>query len=73
MHIYLDDIIVFSQTPEEHLTRLKAGFNKLKVAGSKLKCSKCELFRKQINYLGHVVGHQGVSTDPKYRSSQRVA
>ena len=31
----------------------------------KLKPSKCELFKKQINYLGHVVGHKGVTTDPK--------
>ena len=35
--IYLDDIVVFCQTPEEHLTRLKAVFNKLKAAGWKLK------------------------------------
>ena len=63
--IYLDDIIVFSWTPEEHLVRLQAVFDKLKAAGLKLKPSKCELFRKQINYLGHVVGHKGVATDPK--------
>ena len=63
--IYLDDVIVFSQTLEEHLVRLQAVFNKLKAAGLKLKPSKCELFRKQINYLGHVVGHKGVATDPK--------
>ena len=63
--IYLDDIIVFSQTPEEHLIRLQAVFNKLKAAGLKLKPSKCELFRKQINYFGHAVGHNGVSTDPR--------
>ena len=63
--IYLDDIIAFSQTLEEHLFRLKAVFNKLKVTGLKLKPSKYELFRKQINYLGHVVGHQRVSTDSK--------
>ena len=31
----------------------------------KLKPSKCELFKKEINYLGHVVGHKGVPTDPK--------
>ena len=61
---YLDDIIVFSQTPEEHLVRLKDVFNKLKAAGLKLKPSKCELFRKQINNMGYVVGHKGVSTDP---------
>ena len=54
--IYLDDIIVFSQTPQEQLFRLQAVFDKLKAAGLKLKPSKCELFKKQINYLGHVVG-----------------
>ena len=69
--IYLDDITVFSQTPEEHLFRMKVVFNKLKAAGLKLKPSKCDLLRKQITYLGHVVGNQGVSTDPKkYRQSQ---
>ena len=63
--IYLDDIIVFSQTPEEHLVRLQVVFDKLKAAGLKLKPSKCELFREEINYLGHVVGHKGIATDPK--------
>ena len=63
--IYLDDIIVFGQTSEEHLVRVKAVSNKLKAAGLKLKPLKCEFFRKQINYLGHVVGHKGISTDPK--------
>ena len=56
---------MFNQTPEEHLVRLQAVFDKLKAAGLKLKPSKCELFRKQINYLGHVVGHKGVITDPE--------
>ena len=63
--IYLDEIIVFSWTPEEQLVRLQSVFDKLKVAGLKLKPSKHELFRKQINYIGHVVGHKGVTTDPK--------
>ena len=63
--IHLDDILVFSQTPEEHLIRLQAVFDKLKATRLKLKASKCELFKKQINYLGHMVGHQGVATDPK--------
>ena len=63
--IYLDDIIVFSWTQEEHLVRLQAVFNKLKAAGLKLKPSKCEFFSKQVNDFWHVVGHKGVSTDPK--------
>ena len=62
--IYLDNIIVFSQTPEEHVHRLKAVFNKLRAASLKLKPSKCDLFRKEIKYLGHVVSNEGVSTDP---------
>ena len=62
--IYLDDIIVFSRTPEEHIHRLRAVFEKLKVAGLKLKPSKCDFFKKEIKYLGHVVSEQGVSTDP---------
>ena len=40
--IYLDDIIVFSKTPEEHLERLRGVFDKLATAGLKLKPSKCE-------------------------------
>ena len=42
--IYLDDIIIFSKTPEEHLQRLKLVFQKISEAGSKLKPSKCEFF-----------------------------
>ena len=49
--IYLDDIIVFSRTPEEHLHRLKAVFSKLRAAGLKLKPTKCDLFKQQISYL----------------------
>ena len=62
--IYLDDIIVFSRTPVEHLHRLKASISKLRAAGFKLKPTKCDLFKQQINYLGHVVSKEGVSTDP---------
>ena len=63
--IYLDDIIVFSRTPGEHFYRLNVVFNKLKAAGLKLKPSKCDLLKQQINYLGHVVSTEGVSTDPE--------
>ena len=43
--IYLDDIIVFSKTPEEHIERLRGMFEKLAAAGLKLKPSKCEFFK----------------------------
>ena len=63
--IYLDDIIVYSETPEEHLQRLEAVFQKISKAGLKLKPSKCEFFRPEITYLGHVVSSRGIATDPK--------
>ena len=63
--IYLDDIIVFSETPQEHIKRLHGVFQKLASAGLKLKPSKCEFFKKKITYLGHVVLEKGIEVDPK--------
>ena len=63
--IYLDDVIVFSKTPEDHLVRLKCVFQKLREAGLKLKPSKCEFFKDRIAYLGHIVSKAGIETDPK--------
>ena len=62
--IYLDDVIVFSKTPEEHLDRLKVVFEKLTEAGLKLKPSKCEFFRSEVTYLGHIVSKEGIATSP---------
>ena len=63
--IYLDDVIVFSKTPEEHVIRLRVVFEKLKQQGLKLKPSKCDFFRQELTYLGHVVSKEGIQTDPK--------
>ena len=63
--IYLDDVIVFSKTPEEHLVRLHGVFQKLREAALKLKPSKCEFFKDRIAYLGHIVSKAGIETDPK--------
>ena len=62
--VYLDDIIVFGKTPEEHLQRLAALFEKLRQAKLKLKPSKCNLFRTQMSYLGPLVSKEGITTDP---------
>ena len=61
--IYLDDIIIFSKNPDDHITRLEGVFEKLAVAGLKLKPSKCEFFKARLRYLGHVVSPQGIATD----------
>ena len=61
--IYLDDVIVFSQTFDEHLERLQTVCNRLKEHSLKLKPSKCHILRKEVSYLGHVVSAKGVATD----------
>ena len=61
--IYLDDIVIFSKDLASHLKRLEAVFQKLEEAGLKLKPSKCELFQRQLAYLGHVISAKGVTTD----------
>ena len=58
--IYLDDIIMYSCTEEEHLTRLRAVFKRFCKSGLKLKPSKCNFFRTEINYLGHTVSAKGM-------------
>ena len=63
--IYLDDVVVYAPTVKEHLKRIKGVFQNLKDAGLNLKPSKCQLFKKSISYLGHVVSKEGVHTDPK--------
>ena len=63
--IYLDDIIIFSKTPEEHIEQLRKVFEKLDEAGLRLKPGKCEFFKDQLEYLGHIVSKDGIKTNPK--------
>ena len=57
---YLDDLIVFLQTAEEHLHQLHVVFDCLREYNLKLKSLKCSFFREEINYLAHQVSKQGV-------------
>ena len=63
--IYLDDVIVFSEMPEEHLQRMRVVSNRLREHGLKLKPSKCEVFKSEINYLAHHVSQKGVLPSKK--------
>ena len=63
--IYLDDVKVFSETPEEHLRRMRVVFNHLREHGLKLKPSKCDVFKWEINYLVHHVSRKGVLPSKK--------
>ena len=63
--IYLDDVIVFSEMPEEHLRRMCVVFDRLREHGLKLKPSKCDVFKSEINYLAHHVSRKGVLPSKK--------
>ena len=63
--IYLDDVIVFSETPEEHLQRMSVVFDRLREHCLKLKPSKCDVFKSEINYLAHHVSQKGVLPSKK--------
>ncbi|XP_042338496.1 uncharacterized protein LOC121939556, partial [Plectropomus leopardus] len=62
--LYLDDIVVFSSTVEQHLERLEVVLGRLQQEGLKAKLVKCAFFRREVQYLGHVISEAGVSTDP---------
>ena len=61
--VYLDDIVVFSKTFEDHVQKLSRVFEKLRAANLKLKPSKCVFFKRKLKYLGHIVSATGVSPD----------
>ena len=58
--IYLDDVIVFSRTEEDHLIQLRAVFERFREHGLKLKPSKCHFLQKEITFLGHKVSEEGM-------------
>ena len=60
--IYLNNIIVFSKTPKEHLIQLRAVFQKLKEVELKLNPSMCEFFKRSLTYLGHKILEKGIET-----------
>ena len=62
--IYLDDVIIFSQTFDEHLERVRLVLDRIAAAGLKLKPRKCHLFAKEVTFLGHVLSSQGVLPNP---------
>ncbi|KAI8493132.1 hypothetical protein Bbelb_291360 [Branchiostoma belcheri] len=61
---YLDDIIVFSRTFQDHLTTLEEVFRRCRAANLKLNAKKCQFARPRVRFLGHVVSKQGIQPDP---------
>ena len=57
---YQDEIIIFSKTPQEHLSHICMVFEKLKSANLSMKKSKCSFFSREIQYLGHILSATGI-------------
>ena len=62
--MYLDDIIIWAPSFEEHLRRLRLVFDKIRTAVLKLKPTKCQFLKREVSFLGHVVSSEGIKTDP---------
>lgn len=63
--VYMDDIIVFSYSLQEHCTNLNKVFEALKKANLKVQLDKSEFLRKEVSFLGHVVNEEGVMPNPE--------
>lgn len=61
--VYLDDIVVYSSTLEEHVGHLKTVFELLKKNHLYVKEEKCSFAQERITFLGHVVGARQVKMD----------
>jgi len=61
---YLDDVIIFSATFEEHIEYLRKALRRLREDGVKPKPRKCNLFKREVTFLGRVVSEKGYMLDP---------
>jgi hypothetical protein len=62
--VYLDDLLIFSETTEDHVRRMRLVFDRVRKANFKLNVAKCTFAVPEVVYLGHIVNTQGVAPDP---------
>jgi hypothetical protein len=63
--VFIDDILVYSRSEEEHEEHLHLALQKLQENRLYAKLSKCEFWMKQVAFLGHVISKGGISMDPR--------
>ena len=62
---YLDDILIYSETVDQHLHHLQQVFDRLREHGLKLKLKKCSFLRSETTYLGFIISSEGIKPDPQ--------
>ena len=62
--VYIDDILILSDTEEEHMEHLKLVFNRLSEYNLKIRLDKCSFFQKELKYLGFILNKYGQRPDP---------
>src|SRR6266498_2584890 len=62
--VFIDDILIFSKTEEDHKKHLRMVLQKLREHQLYAKLSKCEFWLKKVSFLGHVILEGGISVDP---------
>jgi hypothetical protein len=62
--VFIDDILVYSRSEEEHEGHLRLVLQKLRDHKLYAKLNKCEFWLKQVTFLGHVISKGGISVDP---------
>ena len=64
VRVYIDDIAIFSHTEEAHLDHLRQVLERLRSNGFHASLKKCVFFTKELQFLGHVIGQDGIKPDP---------
>lgn len=63
--VYIDDIVIYGQSLNDHLANLDKVLDRLRVNKLKVKPSKCHFLKESINYLGYVISQNGIKMDPQ--------
>ena len=62
---YLDNIAIYSKTLKKHITHIKQVLKTLASRSLQLKTNKCEFYKKEIEYLGYIIGRKGIKMNPE--------
>ena len=63
--VFLDDILIYSNSEEEHEHHLRMVFQVLNEHQLYAKLTRCSFYQKEIHYLGHIISEEGIEVDPE--------